>query len=329
MRVLLAALALTGTLNGAALADRPPLVQDLWPRAVHVVPAVLPDGRTLTPRLFLDDDTVLATAAKGFERSEALVSYKLSDGETTELAELAVPPRTVVHPSDVAAGSGHIAWWTARRDGAGRVGEIWTVPLTGGDPVAVAAFALTGTVTGLELTAQGVVWSTDAGGVWRVPYAGGRPTEVPGTQGQHVLRWPWVGSPARAFTTAVNAETGERRESLPGSSCGVNLCVSADRLASARSGAGLRATKLTDPPVSRPARDRFVTSSTLAGPGEIWAGLYDLVSGQVADLGVKPLPARGVQAGGIAIPVPASDDRLLSYQQDGKLVIVDLAKAGF
>ncbi|WP_061295996.1 hypothetical protein [Herbidospora cretacea] len=328
MRILLATLALAGTLNGAALVERPPLVQNLWPQAVHVIPAVSADGRAVTPRLLLDDDTLLATVAKGFERAEALVTYKMSSGETTELADLPLPPRTVVHPSGVAAGAGHIAWWTARRDGTGRVGEIWSVPLTGGDPVAIAAFALTGTVTGLELTAQGVVWSTDTGGVWRVPYAGGRPEAVPGTTGQHVLKWPWVGSPAREFTTAVNVETGERRATRAGALCGVTLCVGPDRLASARSGAGLRATKLTDPPVSRPARDRFVTSSTMAGPGEIWAGLYDLMSGQVADLGVKPLPAKGVQAGGIAIPVPASDDRLLSFQQDGRLVIIDLARAG-
>ncbi|MER6575260.1 hypothetical protein [Nonomuraea sp. NPDC001023] len=225
----------------SARASAPEAIEKLWPAAVHEVPAKLPDGRQVRPRLMVDTTKVLLTAEASFEKANGLYTYDVNNGEVTKLADISLPAGTILFPDGFTTGQGRVAWWTARGTDDKRTADIWTVPTTGGRPQLVASAPLppassAGFVTGIAITPDRLAWSAGNEGVFTVDINGGQPQRVEGTQGQHILSWPWVGSPGTVggneapFQSVMNVETGEKRaqtalQSGSPVACGITLCV--------------------------------------------------------------------------------------------------------
>ncbi|MFF0869117.1 hypothetical protein ACFYUV_45685 [Nonomuraea sp. NPDC003560] len=225
----------------SARASAPEPIEKLWPAAVHEVPAKLPDGRKVRPRLMMDTTKILLTAEAGFEKANGLYTYDVHSGEVAELADITLPAGTTLFPDGFTAGQGRVAWWTAHGAADKRTADIWTVPTTGGKPQLVTSAPLppassAGFVTGIAITPDRLAWSAGNEGVFTVDVNGGQPQRVDGAQGQHILSWPWVGSPGTfggneaPFQSVMNIETGEKRARTalqPGSpvACGITLCV--------------------------------------------------------------------------------------------------------
>ncbi|GII94152.1 TolB family protein [Sinosporangium siamense] len=215
----------------------PPLVEKVWPEAVHKIPARLPDGRRYDPQLLLDDRTLLVmTGADDGERL-SLWSYDLGTGRPRQIAEIPPTRGSAISADGVAAGGGHIVWWASYKvAGSPRVARIWTVPAAGGRPRPVADVPLgnvmkEGHITGLTVTGPDVVFAYEKGGVYRVPLRGGSPQPVKGAERHHILQWPWVGvhHGKAFFRELLNAETGERRDAVVKADeevrCGVLRCA--------------------------------------------------------------------------------------------------------
>ncbi|WP_440071293.1 TolB family protein [Streptosporangium sp. OZ121] len=320
--------------------EKPPPIERVWPQALHKLPVKLPDGRAYIPQLLIDDRTLLVKTAKGDGRRQFLWSYDLESGRPRRIAE--IPAGNSTSPSqDVAAGGGNIVWWTSYKEpGRQRVVRIWAVPVGGGSPRKVTDVSLDVTRKGrhiqaLEVVGSDVVFTRDGFGVYRVPLRGGEPRAVPGTEGQYLLRWPWVGhhtdrdAPDRHvdFSELFNVETGERRGAVvkPDENfvfCGVDRC-SGQRVPKGsdprafvrdRDGSGERTVPF-DVRVFDSGMERFY----LRMPMEGGIFLYDLLTGTSSDLGIQR-----DKRGGMRIP-DIGFDRLITYQLGEKMYVVDLA----
>ncbi|NRQ37215.1 hypothetical protein HII36_36065 [Nonomuraea sp. NN258] len=312
--------------RAAVFADPVPLAQAA-PAAFRTVPATLPDGRAFSPQAFLDDDTILVTTESSFEKTDAFLAYDLADGRVRKIAEVHTPGTATIFAADITAGHGHIAWWTARRAAGAEIVEVWTVPATGGEPALRGAVSVTNRmerrVTGLSLTPDTLAFSVGNAGVFQAPLATGQARTVPGTAGQHVLSWPWIGSPgllrhdAAAFQKLRNVQTGEVRDAADGYACGLNRCVpEKGGQVTARNGTPDRVLPF-EAVGKRLFRDRFAfgTDRTL---GLLMA---DLDTGRVLDLGVRP-DAKGT----LFASDPKPDGRMLTYRiKAGEQIVIDLA----
>lgn len=311
-------------------------IEQVWPRAAHRMPSTLPDGRRIRPRVFLDAATVLVTAESGFEKADGLYAYDLGSGHARKLADVPTPKGASLFADGFAVGNDRIIWWTARKQEGKEIADIWSVPASGGTPAVVASPEMPprsreGLITDLAVVPDGIAWSAGGTGVFRAPFTGGRPQPVDGTEGRHILSWPWVGTPgirgahAAPFQSLLNVETGERRD--PGAvkgatvlACGVTRCVT-KQSGSASAGVLSRAGEVQrELPLSEVApqvllRDRFLTAE---GPG--WTALYDASTGTAADLGVGS--ADGVRY------LPGPDSRLLTFPRGDGYLVVDLAAIG-
>ncbi|TYB59206.1 hypothetical protein FXF51_35130 [Nonomuraea sp. PA05] len=214
----------------------PPPIEQVWPQAVHKIPAKLPDGRTYYPQLLLDDRTLLVMTGALDGTRQYLWAYDLGTGRPRQIAEIPPTKNSAIFAEGVAAGEGAIVWWASYKEaGSRRVAKIWTVPATGGRPRLVSDVPLgdvmkQGHINGLAVAGSDVVFSYEKGGVYRVPLSGGTPRPVKGAERHHVLRWPWVGvhRGKAVFRDLLNVETGERREAVVKSGeevrCGVERC---------------------------------------------------------------------------------------------------------
>ncbi|MGS2644909.1 TolB family protein [Streptosporangium sp. G12] len=325
----------------------PPPIERVWPRALHKIPAKLPDGRVHHPQSLLDDRTMLVMTGRSDGTRQFLWTYGLEGGGPRRIAE--IPTRnSTLYAEDVTAGGGDVVWWASYKDpGRQRVARIWTVPVGGGTPRKVADVPLEnimkkGHIGKLEVVGRDVVFSRESGGVYRVPLRGGEPRAVPGTEGRYLLRWPWVGrhtdrdnllkqgdlAKLIVFAELFNVETGERRDAVvkPDEKlvrCGVNRCYGQ----SLPTGAGPRnfvrdrdgSRERTLPPDvqldDQPGLERFYKRMPMDGG----VFLYDLVTGTSADLGV-----RQDKRGGMLIP-DGGFDRLMTYRVGKRMYVVDLA----
>ncbi|MFI6176324.1 TolB family protein [Nonomuraea sp. NPDC051191] len=297
---------------------------------MHVLPAEFPDGRKVRPRLMLDATRLLLTAAAGSGKPGGLYAYDVNTAKATRLAALPRPSGTTLFPDGFTAGQGRIAWWTARGDGDRRTADLWTVPADGGEPrrltsaplpPASPAGRVTGMVTGIAVIPDRLAWSTGDDGVFTVGLEGGRPRRVEGTRGQHILSWPWIGSPGTfgdtetPFRSVTNVETGEKHTRNDVMACGVTICVTRpDRTSIAhvqdRDGRGRRDVDVSGVGPQPLQQDRFLTAQL---PDR--ALVHDLRSGVTAELrDIDPQVRFRAPAGsGLAV-----------FRRGGDFVVVDL-----
>lgn len=85
--------------------------------------------------------------------------------------------------------------------------SFWIIPRQGGEARRVGA--VTGEVEKIGLTDGSLVWSVVDGGVYRMPLTGGAAERLPGTDGLHLMSWPWANAWAGDnMSRIVNLETG-------------------------------------------------------------------------------------------------------------------------
>ncbi|MFC7646700.1 hypothetical protein ACFQX6_43720 [Streptosporangium lutulentum] len=257
---------------------------------------------------------------------------------------------------DIAAGGGNIVWWAFKEAGRNQVAQIWTVPVRGGTPRPVSdvpmgnATKQLGRITDLTVVGKNVIFAYEKGGVYRVPLSGGQMQPVKGAERQRILQWPWVGDhrAGNGFLKLFNAETGERRDAVVAADeevrCGVIRCTGVkvryekgQVTCTAKPCAGkveekrviLRSfVRNRDGSGERPLPDtapfdlnfeRFL-KQILHGPkGENVVALYDVETGRMADLGLRP-----DTKGRIGIP-QSRLDALMAYTIGDKAYILDLS----
>ncbi|MFF3441546.1 sigma factor [Streptosporangium sp. NPDC002721] len=295
--------------RGSTPEEKPP-IERVWPQAVRRIPARLPDGRAYVPQSLLDGRTLLVMTEAGERTRQSLWAYDLESGRPRRIAEISPDPGSTTSSGKVVAGGGNIAWWTSyRKPGGQRGARIWTVPAGGGTPRKVAdvppgSAAGKDHVKTLEVVGSDVFFSRAGGGVYRVPLRGGEPRAVPGTEGQNLLRWPWVGhdSEQALFAELFNAETGERRAAVvrPGEisvRCDVRRChgqrepgrPDRDLFVRDRDGSRERALPSGVRAHGTSYLERFYLRHSKEG-----LALYDLVTGVSADLDRRRITIRNV-----------------------------------
>ncbi|GAA3443360.1 hypothetical protein [Planomonospora venezuelensis] len=212
---------------------------EVWPAAVSTIPAKAPDGWRYRPITALSATELLLAAESSFERSGRLEVYDTARGSRTVLAEMPAPEGVKGYfAQSVDVGAEYVAWYGTTPDGGDRWADFWVVPRTGGTARQV------GVVTGeqaeveaLGTTADSVVWSVSGGGVYRMPLGGGTPERIEGTDGLHLLSWPWATDVGerdweKPQTRLVDLETMQTTEvSVPEGmkafGCGLEWCFGA------------------------------------------------------------------------------------------------------
>ncbi|MGH3387474.1 MAG: hypothetical protein ACRDOO_01185 [Actinomadura sp.] len=332
-------------------------VKDLWPRAVRTVPRTLPrGGRAYEPVTLVDDHRLLVTSMAGFEQADAVWLYDLKAERAERIATIPHRADAATFASGFAVGDDQVVWWDSVREGDGETGEIWAAPLTGGTPRLITTTRLKKVDFPLEhlTVADGkVVWSAPTG-VFEAPLSGGRARPVSGTMGYAILDWPWIGTagdPERhrvtyerirnvrtgeertAELTLLSSEERSRRNSVLDAEhtwvCGITWCLGdhggrtfAERR-DGRNGHGMFRGAFSMGSRTPPALDRFVLEVINERHGEPQGYprgtyLYDLETGKVADLGIKPTDPH--QAIGNA------SERLYVVEGAGGYTLIDLEK---
>ncbi|MEU1879197.1 hypothetical protein ABZ470_17935 [Streptosporangium sp. NPDC020072] len=262
----------------------PPPIRQVWPDAVHEIPATGPGGRTFTPETFVTDWIVVGQSLKK-DRFDGLWAYDVARRRFTLIASLNEPI-----DGSPAFEDGHLAWSTTR----GRTTEVWTVSIAGGTPRRLARFPAAldddDNYEGMSLAVadNAVVWSPPGGGVYRVPLKGGKVSLIEGTKGQWLVEWPWAGWPRRGTMTDQsvprpmehlrNVLTGETRDAVPPAGhtswyeCGLTWCYGGSN-AWRRDGTGLHAMPGSTGGASFLGRVVLLDQTDHAGNGG--RGLYD------------------------------------------------------
>ncbi|UBU13657.1 TolB family protein [Nonomuraea gerenzanensis] len=215
-------------------APRSAPVGELWPGAVFTFAIEGPGGARRVPITGLSPTQLLILSRMPRMQAEGTLEvYDSKSGSSRKVAELPRSGRFVI--GSVAADGKHVVWQSSTGKSAL---EIWTAPLAGGEARRVTA--LSGgrsDVDAISVNGDQVIWSERSGGVWRVPLTGGAPDQITGTDGLHLLRWPWASdAPAgpdlgdRNQTVLVDLTliTSHEVDSLPGAKgvrCGPHWCL--------------------------------------------------------------------------------------------------------
>ncbi|MEU8251978.1 hypothetical protein [Nonomuraea sp. NPDC048916] len=173
---------------------------ELWPEALFTMPAANPDGWRYRPITGISPTEVLLSAESSFETAGRFEVYDARTGEARVVVDVPVRPGVKKYiPQTTTVDATTVAWYAYGEQADGtKVRDIWTVPLAGGE-----AKLLTTRVGGeadidaISLDGEHVVWSEIDGGVWRLPLAGGTPERLPGSDGLHLIEWPWATDMAR------------------------------------------------------------------------------------------------------------------------------------
>ncbi|WP_214109263.1 hypothetical protein [Acrocarpospora catenulata] len=294
-------------------------IEQVYPDAVHEVPARLPDGRTYDVVAMIDRGHALLRTVRDrhADRTDGLWSLDLATGSATRLVKVSVPKGTVISFWSAAVGEGRLVWWTARRVMGKMTTTFFTAPVTGGEQRPIAETP--GYPLDLVIDDGRLVWTrSGTGGAYEVPLNGGTPRPIEGTKGLHMVRWPWLGRPS--FRTEepsvqhaeiVNALTGERRTAptwRAPASCSVTWCVSRDQVGR-RDGTSVR-TMSTGWQHDPPALDRFLLFMT--PKSDRFHLLSDLATGVTTELHPDDSPTLDYRA------------TTLTYRKGDRMVIVDL-----
>jgi hypothetical protein len=282
---------------------RPVPVERLAPQAVHTLPRKLPNGHSFMPALFADRNTLIVLGQSGgASSSQSIWRYDVRTKQATRLA------RVESSSSFPTAVVDNRVYWHSMPFGTDRL-DIWSVSLAGGSPKRVTV-KLTGGVNregSFQLViADGMaVTAADDAGIQQAPLSGGQSKRIPGTEGMHVVSWPWVGAaPAtpgekQPSLDLLNVRTGEwRRAGLSGEEgwlCSLSWCVNrAGQLGATerrvrpgrpilrrRDGSGTRV--LPYRPVGTVDGERFLPV-TLDGSADHGDAVYDIKTKKVIDL---------------------------------------------
>ncbi|MFF0312622.1 hypothetical protein ACFYSC_34780 [Streptosporangium sp. NPDC004379] len=324
-------------------------VTEVWPEAVSTIPAKAADGWKYRPITGLSATELLLSAESSFEKAGRLEVYDTAAHRSTVLAEMPAPPGVKGYfAQDVEAGADSIVWWGETPNNSDEWADFWVVPRGGGTARQV------GEVTGAQahverigVTADSVVWSVNAGGLYRMPLTGGSPEPIPGTDGLHLLSWPWAFDVAngeegedwdRNQTKLVNLETGQATEvNVPdaarGLRCGPAWCFGArgeETIVQRTDGSGRKAlpgllgrmeyTPLAD------GRFGFFSLSPVTGldtEGEEiedfhlpLAAVYDPVTGRAAGVGKR----NSSGGGGLGTGISSSPTSIIYWDEDRRQV---------
>jgi hypothetical protein len=319
-------------------------VAKVWPKAFHRIPVKLEDGRSFSPRTFLDERTLLVSAATPKAQTTSTTLYRY-DLETQAIKKIADVPDKRELGGLVVAGD-----WILWSDVGMKVQPdpaIWAVPKAGGTPHKVAQLPRRndpreGRVERIALDGETVYWSyldTDLA-IQRAPLSGGAPADVPDTKGYHIVSWPWVGTPGPARTGSSarsqlvyrdlrNVTTGETKSAKAQSGtleCHVTWCVGAEgplnkekdfvakRDGSDRGELPIRRDWTFAMPLeAHPVLDRFAVSPTT---------VYDLKTG---DYGFRYEPKDiAPESGGSTVSLPDTDDRMVMISLGDTFDLLDL-----
>lgn len=267
-------------------------VEQVWPGAVHTIPAEGPGGVAFTPADVADGAVV------GTGQQETILRYDLTRRAFNVVATVNT------YTSHLVAGQGHAAWWA---DGA-----IWSAPLTGGEPRRVASAGTSpGSLTGLAVAGGLITWSTAEAGIQSVPLSGGPVARMPGSAGYTLMEWPWAG---RAPDRLVDLRTGtwSTVPTPPGRTvwfgCGPEWC--ADLLEVWRRD-GTITRRLPGRPTSRLWGSHVVHLVQQDTAGTRASALYDVPSGRAGQI---VSGAVGVQLG----------DEVTWFRQGDTLTVIDM-----
>lgn len=218
---------------------------EVWPAAVTRIPAKAADGRRYRPVTGLSATELLLIAESSFEKAGRLEVYDTAARRSTVLADTPAPEGVKGYfVQDVEAGSEYIAWWGETPNNSDKWADFWVVPRAGGTAKQVGQ--VTGDLSEVErigVTADSVVWSVAGGGIHRMPLAGGSPEKIAGTDGLHLMSWPWAVDVAQGRegedaqknqTKVVNLETGQTAEvnvpdGVQGLRCGPAWCFGQEK----------------------------------------------------------------------------------------------------
>ncbi|YCK37850.1 hypothetical protein ACNF49_28490 [Actinomadura sp. ATCC 39365] len=321
----------------AAAAGRlsPPVAQ-VWPGAVHEIPATGPGGRVFKPDVFVADRVVAGRGLSG-NRLDGIWAYDLDKRVFTQVAQL---QDVQVMNEPLVFGDGYLAWSAVRDDRS----EIWAVPVTGGVPQRLAALRAVlssdNAYSGLKklAIADGMaVWSPPDGGVYRAPLKGGNVSLISGTRGFYLVEWPWAGWPAQDRTVdhpvarplehlknvltgrSSNAVAAKKRSSW--TDCGQVWCLNGTT-AWRRDGTDRR--DLPGTAVGTLISGRFVLLNQKDASGGQVLALHDVATKRTGRL--FPVPTR---RGDKAPPTLNTQEGVVWFRTaQGTQVVIDLKAAG-
>jgi len=175
---------------------RPP--EQVWPDAVHRLPATLPDGSTYSLQLSLGGGRYLVRGVGKNPGPAHNVGPKVFDTAAGTVQALgdpdaAGPDGTWLH--DVAVDGDRAVW--VLQQGAHQF-DVWSAPLDGSAKARLAVrWTGPGVAYPIGLHAGSVYWATSvdkpATGIYRTPLSGGAPELVPDSAGfREYGQFPWV-----------------------------------------------------------------------------------------------------------------------------------------
>ncbi|WP_157254905.1 hypothetical protein [Nonomuraea typhae] len=196
----------TGSSIGASPTIAP--AAQVWPQAVAKIPATAPDGWKYRPITGFGPDEILLAAESSFEKTGRLEVFNVKTAKSRILAKMPEPGGVDSYfVQDVAVSPKYIAWWGATPNTNQQWADVWVMPRSGGVPSKVIETSgMTGDIERLEVLEETIVWSVSSGGVYEIGIAGGAPHRILGSEGLHILSWPWATDVPR-HSTASSKQT--------------------------------------------------------------------------------------------------------------------------
>ncbi|MFD1544246.1 hypothetical protein [Nonomuraea guangzhouensis] len=271
---------------------------EVWPSAVTTIPAKAADGSTYRPVTAMSATELLLRADKSPLEGLRLEVYDTARRKATVLGKIP-DVRAYSFPQGIELGPTYILWWATALNAHDAV-DLWVLPRTGGTAAKVARISVPPTsIDRIGVSGDRVVWSVKKGGLYSVPISGGPARAMPGTDGLHLVSWPWADDTGQAVDrqanqrVLVNLETGKRTplrapQGVKQMRCAPTWCVGMQgehAMAWRRDGGRPQPLRgALNAMFSQIRRDRFVNTTGL--------DVYDLTTGQGAEIG--PKAAEGV-----------------------------------
>ncbi|GAA3078315.1 hypothetical protein GCM10017600_06500 [Streptosporangium carneum] len=319
-------------------------VSEIWPSAVFKIPAAAADGWKYRPITGLSATQLLLSAESSFEKAGRLEVYDTTAGRSTVLTQMPAPEGVKGYfAQDVEVGTDYVAWWGETPNTPDKWADFWVAPRTGGPARRVGE--VTGAlaeVTRLGVTRDSVVWSAGDGGIYRMPLGGGASERIEGTEGLHLLTWPWAADAGGKDeetvpgnqTRLVNLETGQTtevdvQEEVKGLRCGPVWCFGAEggaALAQRPDGSDRR----TLPGLGEGSEPSLLTGGTgfLGFFGVLGVGPQEADENRYVPLAVVYDPATGATAGigerdrngggGFGVGISSSPTSIVYWDADEK-----------